>query len=536
MTPTKTAPDFSLRLAFLAAVAVMVPSCALAAVSISDAVGIVQIRKADSPSWGTVTGPGHVVGKGDEIRTGRSSRAVLQFDDGSKVEIGPNGSFTLEDAQDNSASMKFNLGFMKAWVTKALSRRFQVRTPTAVCSVRGTEFGVTVADGGNTNVAVFSGLVGVGDTKGNEVLLSEGQRVDVTAGGITTKSEGSSESGPDKTRQALKREVGLDMTKEEVQAAAANEIKSAVYQEGKAIIDVNGNRVRIEEYIIRSKPDQFKLVVLNDRVERFDYFYYTGTFNKNLPEDLSVALRQTQGQAINRPEFFQTGYETGLSNTRDSRVEIVTGGHLVDMNNNGDNTDNITAAFDPQVDGIVRIAVPNPDVGALSGNQSFWSTLYQTYTLNFNGIPHTSWTPAGGAPAFVAANALLGLPTGIRNYNGDIARVDVVNCIGPGCNNGSVCADNEHCTFNPQPGKEQFNVYRENLTSTIWDKHENYIISDEGKIADSSAFAGATSGASFKSLLMKWNYQQIVTASEFGGRKIDLAVSPKILIESGLIP
>jgi len=194
------------------------------------------------------------------------------------------------------------------------------------------------------------------------------------------------------------------------------------------------------------------------------------------------------------------------------------------------------AAFDPQVDGIVRIAVPNPDVGALSGNQSFWSTLYQTYTLNFNGIPHTSWTPAGGAPAFVAANALLGLPTGIRNYNGDIARVDVVNCIGPGCNNGSVCADNEHCTFNPQPGKEQFNVYRENLTSTIWDKHENYIISDEGKIADSSAFAGATSGASFKSLLMKWNYQQIVTASEFGGRKIDLAVSPKILIESGLIP
>ncbi|MBI5203007.1 MAG: FecR domain-containing protein [Elusimicrobia bacterium] len=523
---------------FLAALSSILPSFAFAGAAIDDAVGSVQIRKSESSSWGSVSGAGHVVGKGDEIKTGRGSRTVVKFDDGSKVELGPNSAFALEEAENNQATMKFSLGFMKAWVTKALSRRFQVKTPTAVCSVRGTEFGVNVAEGGNTSVAVFSGLVGVGDTKGNEVLLSEGQKVDVTQAGITTKSEGSSEQGPEKTRQALKREVGLDMTKEEVQAAAANEIKSAVYQEGKAIIDVNGNRVRMEQYIIRPQPDQFKLVVLNERVDSFNYFYYTGTFNKNLPQDLSVALRQIQGQAINKPEYFLSSFETGRSNTTDSVVERATGGHLVDLNNNGDNTDNITSAFDPQVDGIVRLSVPNADAGAASGNDSFWSTLYQNYTLNFNGIAHTSWSPGGAAPAFVNANALAGITTGIRNYNGDIARVDVVTCKGPLCNNGTAnqCVDADHCSMEPNPGKFQQNIYRENALGTVWDKFENYIISDEGKIANTSNFTGATSGPAFKSILLKWNYEQIITAGEFGGRKIDLAVSPRILIESGLIP
>ncbi|MDD5303522.1 MAG: hypothetical protein PHS14_10490 [Elusimicrobia bacterium] len=40
----------------------------------------------------------------------------------------------------------------------------------------------------------------------------------------------------------------------------------------------------------------------------------------------------------------------------------------------------------------------------------------------------------------------------------------------------------------------------------------------------------------FKQTLLGWNFQTIVTACEFGGRKIDLVVEPKIFIQSGLIP
>jgi hypothetical protein len=65
--------------------------------------------------------------------------------------------------------------------------------------------------------------------------------------------------------------------------------------------------------------------------------------------------------------------------------------------------------------------------------------------------------------------------------------------------------------------------------------YDTYIIGDDGSVAPVSAFNGLSSGTAFKSELIKWNYEQVVTATEFQGRKIDLVVEPKILIKSGLI-
>jgi hypothetical protein len=80
-------------------------------------------------------------------------------------------------------------------------------------------------------------------------------------------------------------------------------------------------------------------------------------------------------------------------------------------------------------------------------------------------------------------------------------------------------------------------VYASNLDQSIWEKYDSYVISDEGKIARTSDFsATGFSGTNFKQALLGWNFQTIVTASEFQGRKIDLVVEPKIFIQSGLIP
>ncbi len=63
------------------------------------------------------------------------------------------------------------------------------------------------------------------------------------------------------------------------------------------------------------------------------------------------------------------------------------------------------------------------------------------------------------------------------------------------------------------------------------------MINDVGKIAKTADFAASGfGGQSFKQTLLGWNFQTIVTASEFNGRKIDLVVEPKIFIQSGLIP
>lgn len=524
-------------LLLLSSLLAVFPAPAHCGVTITQASGMVEVRRSGQP-WGSIT-KNYILEPGMEIRTGRGARCLLLFEDGSKVEVGPSGSFTLEEAVPQQSSMRLGIGFMKAWVNRALSRRFVVRTPTAVCSVRGTEFGVEVRDNGATSVDLFKGLLAVADQSGNEVLLKDGQSIGVDGRGLGPVSGGESkkEGEGDKLRAALKREVGLDMTREEVQAAAALEQKSAIYKEGKALIDVNGNRVRLEDYIIRQTPSQFKLVVLNERTDRFDYFFYQGTFNKPMPEDISAALRQIQGRPDAPPEFFLTAYKTGRSNTTDSVTEVAAGGHLVDVNNNGVAGDAVASAFDPVTDGVVALSIPNPG-GA--GNQPYFQTLFDGYTLAFNGVTHHSWSlnagnqplggyvptlGAGGYPVYSAANG-----TGAQNTTTHLSYFHLTNLVVP-----PNCVSSENCTHSPEPGKLHDIIYLEDATGSVFEKFDNYIISDEGKVANTSDFAGLSKGSDFKKHLLGWNYQQIITASEFKGRKIDLVFEPKILIQSGLI-
>ncbi|MBI3549383.1 MAG: FecR domain-containing protein [Elusimicrobia bacterium] len=515
---------------------VLAPVLARAAVVLTEANGSVRVHNAKGP-WNPVV-QGYVLAPGDEIKTERGSRAVLTFEDGSKVEIGSDSQFTLDEAKPEKSQMKLSFGFLKAWVVKTVKQRFTVRTPTAVCSVRGTEFGVNVGRDGTSNVELFKGLLAVGDTKGNEVLLKDGQKVDVNQNGIGKVStlgggsdKGKQEAAADKERQALKREVGLDMTKEEVQAAAALEQKNAIYKLGKAMIDVNGNRVRLEDYIIRPSANQFKLVVLNERVDRFDYFYYLGTFNKTLPDDISIALRQIQGAPFTAPEYFLTQYQTARSNTIDNVVETATGGHLVDVNNNGIAADAQTAVYNPGTNGIVTLSVPNP--GGV-GNDKFFTTIFDNYALSFNGVNHIA--KATNVGAYVPTLDVNGFPVyNAGNVTGAQGSTQLTNTFTTSIVTAPNCQDVNNCTGFPDGTNLHMIVYSENGGGTIWDKFDNYIISDDGKLAKQSDFAGLSQGPSFLSMLSKYNYQQIITASEFGGRKIDLVFEPKVLIDAGLI-
>jgi hypothetical protein len=558
-----------------------------AAVTVTGVQGKVFLKNSGAPVWSGVS-IGRTVGSGDEIVTRDGARVTLTFDDGSRIEIGPKSTFTLEAAAKDESRSRIGIGWMKAFVTKSLNRRFAVKTPTAVCSVRGTEFDVNVQRDGNTAVNLFKGQLGVADSKGNELMLNEGQSVSVTQQGLgqPTTLGSQSQSSQSDSRAALKREVGLDMSKEEVQAAAAAEQKNAVYQEGKTMVDVNGNRVRLEEYIIRPAPDKYKFVVLNERQDRFDYFYRLGTFNKALPDDLSAALRQLPGCVGAPCEWWLKSFETGYSNTQDKVLETAWDGHLVDVNNNLVAGDEVRTVFDPNVNDYVIIAQPNVDSAVGNPgrtNPSFYTTLFDNYTLAYNGVNHNVWTPdltktAGG----IAYNALLA-------GAGDGTAVGAGNCnaagVGPGCGgvqteggtaagtdhrtvvnttsllypqtcDGNVdacviprdiqraidegkatrCESLDNCTGFREAGKYHKIFFSKNAGGDIWDKYDTYVISDEGKVGDDASFGPYTSASTFKSNLLKWNYQQVITASEFQGRKIDLVFEPKILIQSGIIP
>ncbi len=494
-----------------------VPLPAGAVVSLSETTGRVFLLPAGSTVWAQIS-RGHVLAAGDRVRTDAGSKAAIDFGDGSRIEIGANGAFTLQESAASQSTLQLSVGRLRAWVKHRLGAKFTVRTPNAVCSVRGTEFAVDVNPSGGTRVEMFTGLLAVADNMGNEALLKDGQRVEVTDKGLG-KTEGGEQAaaggGADAKRENAKREVGLEMSKEEVQAAAALEQKNAVYQQGKAIIDVNGKRVRIEQYIVRPAPDQAKLVILNERADRFDFFYYKWIFNKALPTDLAIAFRQLPGCIGAACEYNPLSFETARSNTQDSMVEVASGGHQVDVNNNAVGTgDDVRQAYDQASDSYINLAAGTP----------FFKTLYNTGRLTFNGVEHYSYTKA----------AVVGAGDIQNEFSTSIAGGHLAKTFTTKLRNPPLCGP-PNCTFK-ESGVIHEVFYSESDNGKVWDKFDNYIISDEGKVATYEAFGTFSSNVEYKKNLLLWNYQTIVTASEFNGRSIDLSVAPELFIQSGIIP
>ena len=80
--------------------------------------------------------------------------------------------------------------------------------------------------------------------------------------------------------------------------------------------------------------------------------------------------------------------------------------------------------------------------------------------------------------------------------------------------------------FSPSSGKAHQQVY-ESFSDGSWLQWDNYSFDPRGNVAG----AGAAGGTGLLSL----GYQQVVTSSHFGGRRIDLIVQPRLLVQAGLL-
>jgi hypothetical protein len=262
--------------------------------------------------------------------------------------------------------------------------------------------------------------------------------------------------------------------------------------------------VRLEEFLIRPRSDQFKLVVLNKRLDRLDTYYYQGTFNKDLPRDLSVALRQLGGGLDVAPEYYLKAFETGRSSQMDSIVEKGTGGHLVDLNGNSSSGDNVVGFLNPVTD-----TFENAD------GRAVYKTLFDHYGFYVNGKLKHGWTGSNiqqKSDASLAStnDPITGaaLPTAlpIRTVTVEIPESDDMH-------------------------KRVIETFSDG-TYIRWD---NFDIDENGRIVSKADFAGPLSGPAYEGNLLKHYREQVITASEFHGRKIDLVLEPKTLILAGLI-
>lgn len=141
---------------------------------------------------GAVFAEGHdgdLLQQGDIVRTGSDSHAVMTFYDGSTIEVEPDSEIvveTLEATASGDILMALRQDFGRTWhvVSRSLSAdsKYEVRTPGATATVRGTAFEVDVDPAGRTHIQTTDGTVGA-NAGGVEVPVPAGFATDVPAVG-----------------------------------------------------------------------------------------------------------------------------------------------------------------------------------------------------------------------------------------------------------------------------------------------------------------------------------------------------------------
>ena len=144
--------------------------------------GSVQVRSGATQPFRTLQ-VGGVIKTGDTIRSGMDGTAEFRWADGTRLRLQPDSEITVRRSslslKKRSQNSEFALASGKIFVRipqklNDLSR-FEIDTPTATATVRGTVFSIA-ANQGETKVAVWKGRVDVADARKEQIqIVPEGQ-------------------------------------------------------------------------------------------------------------------------------------------------------------------------------------------------------------------------------------------------------------------------------------------------------------------------------------------------------------------------
>jgi hypothetical protein len=128
----------------------------------------------------------------ERIETGADSATRIVFIDGTTISAGPNASVTLDefvyegDPDARKVVVGVGKGLMRFISGTQPSKTYEIRTPTAILGIRGTDFFVRVTELLQTIVVVRSGRVDIrGLAGGPQVPVGEGQSVRVSSAGVS---------------------------------------------------------------------------------------------------------------------------------------------------------------------------------------------------------------------------------------------------------------------------------------------------------------------------------------------------------------
>ncbi|MFP4363650.1 MAG: FecR domain-containing protein, partial [Spirochaetia bacterium] len=105
---------------------------------------------------------GSVIPSGSTVST-YATAAELSLPDGSIIRLSEDTTFTLESLRNESQESRnvanVVVGRLRTVVSRGMPGNTEVRTPSAVCGVRGTDFGVNVVPGAQDQTFVVDGLI-----------------------------------------------------------------------------------------------------------------------------------------------------------------------------------------------------------------------------------------------------------------------------------------------------------------------------------------------------------------------------------------
>lgn len=239
----------------------------------------------------------------DKIKTLSNSRVAVVLDKLTRIWISPNSEVEVSSLGNESF---FNLlaGKIRARVKLMSGKKFKVKTPTAVASIRGTEFVISsegqlaVLEGkvefAGLNPAqameVGAGQIGSFDSAGlpqspREMSQEEKTKISEEWQGFDKEENKNGTNGQQGENKGKKEDLKgqiADLRKEihdivgniktDINTAReiTNEIKEADLSSGRTLRDVHGNLVRVEQHLIR--PDSRTLEILN-LTKRSEYRY-----------------------------------------------------------------------------------------------------------------------------------------------------------------------------------------------------------------------------------------------------------------------
>ncbi len=151
--------------------------------------GDVKVRKNEKAEW-TTPAVGDAISQGSRMTTGKASSAEITFHDKNSIFLKPNTALGITKSEKRGPSYSVNNFYLTTGraitrVKKATGSdsRININTPSAIASVRGTEFRVSVDDEAAMRTEVLTGTVNV-KAADMTVRLSEGEGTYVKKGTV----------------------------------------------------------------------------------------------------------------------------------------------------------------------------------------------------------------------------------------------------------------------------------------------------------------------------------------------------------------